>query len=376
MNGFQSRTAGPAFTNSKRLAKYRNDFCAHSERCHATAIISPIPTSTQRGSCANPMPASADTRHDDFETTSGFLQSTPGSSNFFKRFTPGVILGVALAAIAVAGILAWAYFTPELEQAGTTGQLDWAFVMLELDVACWFASFALLAAWLGLGPGPLFARLLAVGAISSILIFPFPEGEYFGVAQRRFDAFAENVLAVAFAAAPFGLLHLAGFRLRRDAAAQVGLENDSAVRKEAQFSIRQLLAWTASAAAIATLVRVAHPSQQMWLFVGNDTLVYGSAAVGMACTALMPRRLCASLVGLFLSNVLFFAVWGACLLAVNYILYANIPGFDDFLHSLWPYNLAAIFVAIFVNAVLLLYRRLGYRYTRRTLRANGGDVRQ
>ena len=234
----------------------------------------------------------------------------------------------------------------------------------------WFiASLGLLSVWLGVGRGPLFVRLLIVGAIGGIAAFFIPNMLFSRPTEWHFENFDGVVLVVVTCALPFGLLNLAGFRLQHDDADSSGRENRGAALKAGQFSIGQLFGWTAAAAILAGLARVAQFSLHTWILLGLSAPICCSAAVGTVCTALAARRTWACLLCLLLSDAFAVALSGGFGIFDLYTRGEHLTLLLFLERSQFAAQIALAH-AVLLNVVFLLYRRLGYRYTRQALQAN------
>jgi hypothetical protein len=236
-------------------------------------------------------------------------------------------------------LTAFAYFIANIAVGqilrGGTGDAGATF-----SIATVGSQWILVSIWLGLGNWPLPLRLLAVMfAVAAELLLTFDVN---GPPDFWTAVWGGSLMVIA-TSLPFALLKLFGLRL---------VHQDSLLdqaRREAtiQFSIRNLLSWTASAGIIAALFRSVAEFDWMIiepvLMIGAATAAIGGASIFAALSKrrVWPRALAPLAVALVIG--LLFAVSGAPESAVAVFFWATMLGTGA------------------TMVVLLLFRRLGWR---------------
>jgi hypothetical protein len=241
-------------------------------------------------------------------------------------------------------LTAFAYFIANIAvgqiMRGSVGDVGAAFIMAVIG-----SQWMLLAIWLGLSNWPLPYRLLSVMfAVAAELLVTF-DGD--GPPEFWVPVWGGS-LAVIATSVPFGLLKLFGLRLVELKMLRVQLDVGTRERPPAiQFSVRNLLSWTASAGIVAALIRGLLPFDAR---VVVPILIFTAATAALGGVSIWaslsnhnawPRALAPLVVAVFIGLLL--AISDAPAKVAGVFFSATVVGS------------AAIVV------VLLLFRRLGWR---------------
>jgi hypothetical protein len=215
------------------------------------------------------------------------------------------------------------------------------------------SQWILLSIWLGLGNWPLPVRLLASMLLVAVGLLVITDDRR--LRDDFWQAVCGSTLLLVISGLPFGLIKLFGLRMYHTqtlAAAPIAdlSQTDRRTQRQPrriQFSVRNLLSWTASAGLVAALFRVVGPFD---LIVIEPISIYVGITVALGGTSLWaamshghpwPRAAAPLAVAIIIG--LFFAVSDA----PSDIKMAII--------------MTAILCSVAVLVVLLLFRRLGWR---------------
>jgi len=211
------------------------------------------------------------------------------------------------------------------------------------------ASVGLLAIWLGLGGGPVWLRLLIVGATAALGTVVATEGRW------EPEGFAVLALFVVAIALPFGVVRALGFKMGRIDVAKPDAGAGSGLRR-GQFSLRQLFGWTVAAAMVASVARFVPPMAEELVVAGIWAMVGSVVFAGTAIAIFAPRRIATVALGL---GALCFTV-GSATGGASILLSAGRVTAGEFAAMV----AATVGTVLLTGFTLLLFRRLGYRLQR------------
>jgi hypothetical protein len=248
-------------------------------------------------------------------------------------------------------ITAFAYFIANIAVGqilrGRTGDAGMAFSLATVG-----SQWILVSIWLGLGNWPLPWRLLAtMFAVAAQLLMMFDAN---GPPDFWTAVWGGSLMVIA-TSLPFGVFKLFGFRLVRLAApaerpdVHPAQEHDSASQRPPaiQFSVRNLLSWTASAGIVAALIRDVLPFNgpvvETLLIIMAATTAMGGTSIWATLSnkGAWPRILAPLGVSLLIAMI--FGVSGA-------------PS-----DTIGVFFSATMLASAAIMIVLLLFRRLGWR---------------
>jgi hypothetical protein len=274
---------------------------------------------------------------------------------FFKP-NDGRTLGLMIALLAFVDVVVL-MFLPAITFRGHRTTPGWiGDLIFDAAPVIWMVTVgSLIGVWVGLGNDRLAIRLGAVGVPSLALMQIRPIAD--GIA-----AIAMYFLIVAL---PLLVLRFAGFEFKAHAAVNLA---SSRQRRDFQFSIKQLLAWTIVASIAALLVRssgmirAASISWRDTIQVGIVDMARSLICLAAVCATLMPRTRSAAQMAVLAASI-FAAI--VAVVAIQMVYRVATPPFrNPRPDESGMIAFAAVCHSLLIAVTFLLFRRIGYRLWR------------